>query len=57
MGNGLFQSMGFIPLEQRPEVVDTRKRIGDVEVDLMIGSNHKSALLVMTDRATTSHYD
>lgn len=29
-----------------------RKRIGDVEVDLMIGSNHKSALLVMTDRTT-----
>jgi len=41
-----------VPIEQRPEVVAKRKRIGDIEVDLMMGSNHKSALLVMTDRAT-----
>lgn len=33
-------------------MVDQRKRIGDIEVDLMIGSNNKSASLVMTDRAT-----
>ena len=43
---------GRVSIEQRPEVVDKRKRIGDVEVDLMIGSNHKSALLVITDRTT-----
>jgi len=36
----------------RPDVVNQRKRIGDIEVDLMMGSEHKSALLVMTDRAT-----
>ncbi|WP_299676026.1 IS30 family transposase [uncultured Dokdonia sp.] len=41
-----------VPIEQRPAVVADRKRIGDIEVDLMMGSNHKSALLVMTDRAT-----
>ena len=41
-----------VPIEQRPAIVDQRKRIGDIEVDLMMGSNHKSALLVMTDRAT-----
>ncbi len=33
-------------------MVSQRKRIGDIEVNLMMGSNHKSALLVMTDRAT-----
>jgi IS30 family transposase len=27
-------------------------RIGGIEVDLMMGENHKSALLVMTDRTT-----
>lgn len=27
--------------------------MGGIEVDLMMGSNHKSALLVMTDRATS----
>lgn len=29
-----------------------RKRFGDIEIDLIMGSNHKSALLVMVDRAT-----
>lgn len=42
----------WIGIGQRPEVVNHRKRIGDNEVDLMMGSQHKSALLVMTDRAT-----
>lgn len=41
-----------VSIEHRPKVVEQRKRIGDIEVDLMMGSNHKSALLVMTDRAT-----
>lgn len=47
---------GIIPnrvsIEQRPKIVSKRKRIGDIEVDLMIGKNHKSALLVSLDRAT-----
>lgn len=41
-----------VSIEQRPRVVEQRERIGDVEVDLMMGKDHKSALLVMTDRAT-----
>tara|TARA_R110002012_G_C11541104_1_gene601434 strand:- start:13 stop:1014 length:1002 start_codon:yes stop_codon:yes gene_type:complete len=40
------------PIDQRPKVVEERSRIGDIEIDLMMGSNHKSALLVMTDRTT-----
>ncbi|MEX2410684.1 MAG: IS30 family transposase [Candidatus Paceibacterota bacterium] len=40
-----------VPITERPEVVQSRKRIGDIEVDLMIGRDHKSALLVLTDRA------
>lgn len=43
---------GRVGIEKRPEVVNQRSRIGDIEVDLMMGSNHKSALLVMTDRTT-----
>ena len=43
---------GRVGIEHRPEVVKHRSRIGDIEVDLMMGENHKSALLVMTDRAT-----
>ena len=33
-------------------MVNSRTRIGDIEVDLMMGKNHKSALLVMTARTT-----
>lgn len=40
-----------VPIEDRPKIVDKRKRLGDIEVDLMMGKNHKGALLVMTDRA------
>ena len=41
-----------VSIEQRPEVVEQRSRLGDIEVDLMMGKDHKSALLVMVDRAT-----
>ncbi len=40
------------PIEKRPKIVNKRIRAGDIEVDLMIGKNHKGAILVMTDRAT-----
>ena len=40
------------PIEKRPEIVQKRIRPGDIEVDFMMGKNHKGALLVMTDRAT-----
>ncbi len=39
-------------IEERPKIVDQRTRLGDIEVDLMMGKDHKSALLVMVDRAT-----
>jgi IS30 family transposase len=41
-----------VSIEDRPKVVERRERLGDVEVDLMMGKDHKSALLVMTERAT-----
>lgn len=41
-----------VSIEDRPEVVNSRTRLGDVEVDLMMGKDHNSALLVMTERAT-----
>jgi IS30 family transposase len=47
---------GIIPnrvsIEQRPQIIDKRERLGDVEVDLMMGKNHKGSLLVITDRAS-----
>lgn len=41
-----------VPIEKRPAIVEKRKRIGDVEVDLMMGKNHQPGLLVITDRAS-----
>jgi IS30 family transposase len=47
---------GLIPnrvsIEKRPSIVKKRKRLGDLEVDLMMGKNHKGALLITTDRAS-----
>ena len=47
---------GLIPnrvsIEKRSVLVERRKRLGDIEVDLIIGKNHKGGLLVMLDRAT-----
>lgn len=41
-----------VPIDQRPRIVDKRRRLGDLEVDLMIGAKHQSAILVSLDRAT-----
>lgn len=41
-----------VSIEERPDVVESLKRLGDVEVDLMMGKDHGSALLVMTERST-----
>ena len=30
-----------VSIEQRPKIVDTRSRIGDFEIDTVIGKNHK----------------
>ena len=48
-------SRGLIPnrisIEKRPKIVDKRRRLGDLEVDLIMGKNPRSALLVKEDRA------
>jgi transposase, IS30 family len=49
-------SRGLIPnrvsIEHRSPIVAKRNRIGDMEVDLMMGKNHKGSILVMIDRAS-----
>jgi transposase, IS30 family len=39
-------------IDKRPKVVDRRKRLGDFEVDLIMGKNHNSALLVTVERSS-----
>lgn len=39
-------------IESRPEIVNNKERIGDFEIDLIIGANHKGALLTIVERKT-----
>lgn len=41
-----------VTIDKRPEIVEQRKRFGDLEVDLIIGKNHKQAILTINDRAS-----
>ncbi len=37
-------------IEERPEIVDQRQRIGDWEVDTMVGKGHHQAIVTLTER-------
>ncbi|MCP4356130.1 MAG: IS30 family transposase [Proteobacteria bacterium] len=41
-----------ISIDQRPSSVEKRERFGDLEVDLIIGKNHKEAIVTINDRAS-----
>jgi IS30 family transposase len=41
-----------IDISQRPAVVELRERIGDLEIDTIIGQNHQGAIVTINDRAT-----
>lgn len=51
---GSYDRRGKIPrrisIDQRPEVVDRRARLGDWEVDLIIGKGHAGAVVTLTER-------
>ena len=42
-----------ISIDNRPEIVQNKERAGDFEIDLIIGANHKGALLTIVDRKTS----
>lgn len=41
-----------VSIEDRPKIVDEKKRIGDWEIDTVIGKNHKGALVTIVDRVS-----
>lgn len=41
-----------ISIEERPEAVEERSRFGDLEIDTIIGKQHKGAILTINDRKT-----
>ena len=51
---GKYDRRGKLPngrsIEERPAVVNGRKRLGDWEVDTMIGKRHKQAIVTLTER-------
>lgn len=52
MTNGRGYIKNRVDIDQRPAIVDEKKRFGDLEIDTVIGKNHKGALLTINDRAT-----
>lgn len=42
-----------VSIDQRPEIVDKKERIGDFEIDTIIGQNHKGAILTINDRVSS----
>ena len=48
---------GFIPnrvdIDQRADIVEQKQRFGDLDIDTIIGKNHKGAILTINDRATS----
>jgi len=41
-----------VSIEQRPEIVDTKQRFGDWEIDTIVGENNKGAIVTMVERKT-----
>jgi len=39
-----------VSIDQRPAIVDTRQRLGDWEVDTIIGKGHRHAIVSLTER-------
>ena len=52
--SGIYNSRGMIlnrvSIHKRPKVVDNKTRIGDWEVDLIIGKYHKGSIVTIVDR-------
>jgi IS30 family transposase len=41
-----------VTIDDRPEIIDERSRLGDYEIDLIVGTKNKGAILSMIDRSS-----
>jgi IS30 family transposase len=41
-----------VSIDQRPDIVDTKERFGDWEIDTIVGENNKGAIVTMVERKT-----
>ena len=46
------QIVGRVDIEKRPAIVEQKQRVGDVEMDLVVGRGQSGALLTINDRAS-----
>lgn len=46
------QIVGRVDIEKRPSIVEQKKRVGDLEMDLVVGRGQSGVLLTINDRAT-----
>jgi len=44
-----------VMIDKRPKIVEKKNRIGDLEIDTVIGKDHKGALVTVVDRKETYH--
>jgi len=42
-----------VSIDERPTIVDEKRRVGDWEIDLVIGKGHSGALVIIVERATS----
>ena len=42
-----------VSIDERPKIVDEKRRVGDWEIDLVIGKGHSGALVTIVERATS----
>ena len=42
--------IGRVMIDERPSIVDKKSRVGDLEIDTVIGANHKGALVTVVDK-------
>jgi len=42
-----------VSIDERPKIVDEKGRVGDWEIDLVIGKGHSGALVTIVERATS----
>ena len=45
-----------VSIDERPEIVALKDRFGDLEMDTVLGKNHKGAILTINDRATKLYW-
>jgi len=41
-----------VTIDQRPQIVDTKQRLGDWEIDTIVGENNKGAIVTLVERKT-----